>query len=366
VKLGERLIALGMITPAALEEALGAQMAYGGRLGTNLVELQHLDLESLTQALAQHHDRTAALEGHFARVDPAVQAELSAEAAARWHAVPLFRDPRAGLTVVAISDPLPDEAYDDVVHAVGPLLEVITPELRLLYHLERAYGVQRTNRFRRVEQSSAARDVRRTYVKTLSETEDVPEAPSQLARISVKRIAVAVTGEHDLSTDVSTLEGAIRAMRRATSREGVAEAMVGGLSRCFEQCFTAGMVLSIRRDVLFGWRGFVRHADRHLIEAVAMPLDEPSLLQRPVLDRRLYAGPPPGGGTALDHKLWLLLRTGPPVELAVVPIELRGKIIGAVYVHAESEISADVLGGLAELVQALAAALDRLLRADRR
>src|SRR5688572_10113052 len=45
VRLGERLLVVGLVSEAAVAEALGAQMAYGGRLGTNLVELFHLDLD---------------------------------------------------------------------------------------------------------------------------------------------------------------------------------------------------------------------------------------------------------------------------------------------------------------------------------
>src|SRR5690606_30238034 len=124
----------------------------------------------------------------------------------------------------------------------------------------------------------------------------------------------------------------------------------------------AGMLLTLRREVLFGWRGFVRDAEHHLIEQIAVPLAEPSLLRGPVLDRRPFAGPPPDGGAALDHRLWLLLRTGPPAEVAVAPLELRGRVIGIIYVQAETELPGDTVDGLSELAHGMSVAFERLLR----
>ena len=52
-KLGRILVAKGLITEEQLEEALKVQVIYGGRIGTNLVELGHLDLTTLANALAE-------------------------------------------------------------------------------------------------------------------------------------------------------------------------------------------------------------------------------------------------------------------------------------------------------------------------
>src|SRR5437870_5049489 len=55
-KLGQLLLAEGAITPAQLDEALQSQVAFDGRLGTNLVELGHLTLDQLATYLAdQQH-----------------------------------------------------------------------------------------------------------------------------------------------------------------------------------------------------------------------------------------------------------------------------------------------------------------------
>src|SRR5215208_105393 len=45
MRIGQILVAAGRLSPAQLDEALRAQVLYGGRLGTNLVELGHVDLD---------------------------------------------------------------------------------------------------------------------------------------------------------------------------------------------------------------------------------------------------------------------------------------------------------------------------------
>ena len=52
--LGKYLLENGIVTAEQLEEALQSQVAFGGRLGTNLVELGYVSLEDLAVHLAAH------------------------------------------------------------------------------------------------------------------------------------------------------------------------------------------------------------------------------------------------------------------------------------------------------------------------
>src|SRR3954469_24657029 len=53
VKIGEVLIREGHLTQDGLEEALGWQVLYGGRLGTNLLELRLVEEEQLARSLGK-------------------------------------------------------------------------------------------------------------------------------------------------------------------------------------------------------------------------------------------------------------------------------------------------------------------------
>jgi len=56
-RLGELLVAAGLLTPEQVEQALRAQVLWGGRLGTNLVELHYLELDPLSAMLGRHTSR---------------------------------------------------------------------------------------------------------------------------------------------------------------------------------------------------------------------------------------------------------------------------------------------------------------------
>jgi len=105
-RLGEILVHLQLISDAQLHEGLQAQVLYGGRLGTNLVELGHLTLDDLAKALARRHRLPAALGAHFDRCDPGLQARVPAEIAGKWRAVPIGRLAQdQSRLAVAVRDP---------------------------------------------------------------------------------------------------------------------------------------------------------------------------------------------------------------------------------------------------------------------
>jgi hypothetical protein len=158
-RLGELLVAAGRITTAQLDEALRAQVLYGGRLGTNLVELFHLELDAIALALARQHGVPAALGKHFERCDVTVQQRLAAEVAQRWSVVPIGRlADRRERVAIASCDPLSYEAMAEIAHGLrvtGDALVVsIAAELRILYYLEHAYRIRRPTRYLRVRRET--------------------------------------------------------------------------------------------------------------------------------------------------------------------------------------------------------------------
>src|SRR5690606_41057219 len=104
---GQILIAEGFLRAEAVERALRSQAIHGGRLGTNLVEQLAIGLDEMAEVLGRQHGMPAALQRHFDMSDPAVQARVPAEVAARLRAVPLGRLPaeRGERIAVAGMDP---------------------------------------------------------------------------------------------------------------------------------------------------------------------------------------------------------------------------------------------------------------------
>src|SRR5215475_10427544 len=90
-RLGELLVSAGLLGSGQVEQALRAQVLWGGRLGTNLVELHYLELDPLSRALGRQHHLPAALARHFEEADPELQARLPPEIAERFSCLPLVQ-----------------------------------------------------------------------------------------------------------------------------------------------------------------------------------------------------------------------------------------------------------------------------------
>jgi hypothetical protein len=158
-RLGELLVATRLLEPEQVERALRAQVMWGARLGTNLVELGYLDLDGLSRALARQHDLPAALARHFEKADAALQRRLDPAHAEAWSIVPLLRV-AGGKIAIACMDPLPKASRAQIAAAlgVGPgdLVVSIAAEQRVRYQLERIYGIRRDARFLRTKGKSAS------------------------------------------------------------------------------------------------------------------------------------------------------------------------------------------------------------------
>jgi hypothetical protein len=157
-RLGELLVAAGLLTPEQVEQALRAQVLWGGRLGTNLVELHYLELDPLSRALGRQHHLPAALARHFEKADPELQAQLSPEIADRFSCLPLLRMGPDPHIVIAAATPLAPRQLaiiaDELAVDVARLVPVVAAELRIRYQLERVYRIRRAARFLRARGSS--------------------------------------------------------------------------------------------------------------------------------------------------------------------------------------------------------------------
>ncbi|HWU86104.1 MAG TPA: hypothetical protein VN253_02470, partial [Kofleriaceae bacterium] len=118
-RLGELLVAAGLVTADQVERGLRAQVLWGGRLGTNLVELEHIDLDALSKMLARQLRLPAALARHFEKGDRALQQRLPAPVAERHRVVPLVRiGAKQEQIAIAVMSPLDEPALAQIADAL--------------------------------------------------------------------------------------------------------------------------------------------------------------------------------------------------------------------------------------------------------
>ena len=142
-RLGDILVQDCSCTPDAVAEALQNQAVFGGRLGTNLLELGAIAEDVLAFALGKRTGAPA-LYGDLP-ADPKALRLLDRRLADRWDVIPyLLADRR--LAVLA-RDPCDLQMLDEVAFATGKNVHAfVVPEARIWRMLQRAYGVDREHR----------------------------------------------------------------------------------------------------------------------------------------------------------------------------------------------------------------------------
>src|SRR5947209_8759759 len=141
-KIGEILIAQGRLTQEGLEEALEWQVLYGGRLGTNLLELQLVEEEPLARALGKQLGADVAW-GNL-DVDPALVSAIPPHIADRQEIVPWKLEKRR-LKLLCCEIKVGD--LDQLSRKIGrTCVPVIAPEFRIFQLLRAHYGATRQMR----------------------------------------------------------------------------------------------------------------------------------------------------------------------------------------------------------------------------
>jgi hypothetical protein len=192
-KLGELLVAAGVLTAEQVEQALRAQVMWGGRLGTNLVELHHLELDTLAKVLGRQHGLPAALARHFEKADPDLQRMLSPDFAERFSCLPLLRmGPAREHVVIASIAPLSERQLaivaDELAVDGRSLVPAIAAELRIRYQLERVYNLRRAARFLRARGKTIP-PFPRFEVLPVPPDPDLDDSPGRTLPVSTREMA---------------------------------------------------------------------------------------------------------------------------------------------------------------------------------
>lgn len=145
-KLGELLIEEGLLTRKQLEEALKCQVIFGGRLGTNLVEMGIIDESGLLRCLSKQLAMPHVTSEQLAAVTPDIIKLIPKEIAEEYKIIPLSLEKKR--LAVAMWDPADLASLDAISFITGYIIiPFVCSELRLLFALEQYYGIKRELRY---------------------------------------------------------------------------------------------------------------------------------------------------------------------------------------------------------------------------
>ncbi len=407
MKLGEMLARDKRISQEQLDEAVARQGRDGGRMGTVLVEMGFIDLDSLTVYLGLELGIPIASGGTLERVKKTAVKLLEPRDAARFRCIPIVIQHRQ--LIAAIDDPHNVQALEELSRITSyRVIPRVAPEIRIYYYLERYYGVRRPKRFAALAESP--RGSRREMPDTglpappLPGLPPQPESPTPAptpAPVLNPRAAIPappptpLRAEVELEADdlVEVLEAnrdataeqapkiekpvpsqpvrvskavnptpidadvAIAALNKAEGRTSIAESVMAFAASTFD----LAALLVVRDNMAFGWKLYGNDDAAEQIEALLMPLAMPSIFQMALHSGRVHhdhAFP----STLHDYLFRVLHCPRPPFSL-VGAIMIGDRPVNLLYGHRSEpmQLSEESQDEVKRVCEAAGAAYVRLI-----
>jgi hypothetical protein len=333
MKLGTLLLRNAAIGLSQLEAALRNQVLYGGRLGTNLVELGFIDLELLSTYLAELTGFPIATPALLDDAEKELLDRLGADEAHRLRAVPLDYVGEGTATVaVALVEPTDATVLADLERLLAAkIVPYVVPELRALYYLEKHFGTPRRARFIRSgrpgsdEGELVGDDRRKTQPAGGITMPPKLTLEPRRRRPSTARVPLSVP-------TMLSYGAACERIDTATNREQIADTFSDyARGRC-----DVLVVFLVRDGNALGWRGYVAPPSTPTkpIEEISLPLGGASALQSAHDAGQTYVGQPPSPAKPIEGALWTALGLDPrPLEVLVVPILVKQRAVNLIYTH---------------------------------
>ena len=140
MRLGAWLLSRGKISEEQLQRALQHQQFFGGRLGSSLIKLGHIDEDVLGAYLSDVAGAPYAPPSRLDSVPPEVVALVPARLASQYRVVPLELEGRR--LRLAMRDPKDLIALDEIAFLTGMMIEpYVATDFRIQQALQRYYQV---------------------------------------------------------------------------------------------------------------------------------------------------------------------------------------------------------------------------------
>jgi hypothetical protein len=400
IKLGEMLIEAGRLTPAQLEETLKSQVIFGGRLGTNLIEMGYLDEEDLVRFLSRKLGFPYATPEQLMEVTPDIIKLIPKEIAEKYKVIPLSRDKKR--LTLAMLDPADLSVIDAISFVTGYyIMPVIAPELRLVLALEKYYDIKRDVRYIQIAGKSRGRlseskpyesDARAAaepdlidfsqqlegeeFLDILEEiemkaepvweesagkepfkTESAVIEPSRTGPAGVEPVPVAPARAEPVAAEPvrHTFESVAAKLAEAKDREEIADIIVAFLGQGFERV----ALFMIRGATASGWRAMRDKKALPDIGNLQITLDGPSVLKVVTDGKSFYLGPIPD--TPGNAAMLAGTGGGASSSALLVPLMMMGRVVSIVYVDGGKEPGTNRLTELQRLVGKAAMAFEILI-----
>lgn len=366
-----------------VEEALSRQSLYGGDLITNLLELATISEERLGKVLAESHELESAPSGELPVAPEAVRRLVPGDVAQRFALYPLESN---GVTlVVAVAEPLPAEAEQDLAFSLGvKIVQLVALLVRVRQAIARDYGTPLDRRSLRVLARLAGKPdpspssmpsrpdaplPRRPQTVRPQISPSAPPVSQKAAPPSIEPRVPRAPVVPDFSGLIKagpssrqrrlgpfTVSMAERALLDAQTRDDVLRAFFDFASQYFDY----SALFAVHDDLAEGRDAAGAGAARARILGVGIPLDLPSAMSR-ARDAATYELTRLGSG-GLDGALAKDLERRPGRLVLFLPVRVRGRTVLILYGdHAERDVDPGSVGEVISFAPLVANAFERLI-----
>ncbi|MDT8444269.1 MAG: hypothetical protein RQ722_08250 [Desulfuromonadales bacterium] len=360
IRLGEMLIKKNLLTQAQLEEALQAQVIFGGKLGTVLIEMGLISEDMLADILAKLISIPCAKPDQLQNIPEDVIKIISSELAVKHKVVPVAVSGR-NLTL-AMSDPRNLKSIDEISFRTGYIVRpILALEVRLAFALEKYYDVRRTMRY--IAPPKQVRDeLNQLHVFNTAngpiaapETDEDLGAPgselvlqkAETPKIAKEEDVDSSEGLEDISEDELieeledeeiTLATTAQALINISDRDDVANAVIAYLGAHYSR---AALFMVVAGQIT-GWRSVKHGQTIPGFDQFQLPVAEPSVLKTAIESKSYFLGTVPQSGANLA--LTTCLGKPAPKTALLLPMSMLGRVVGLIYVDDSSkDISKAVL-----------------------
>ena len=319
-RLGELLVEANLITEQQLRMALQAQLIYGGRLGTNLVELDFISERFLAEFLASKLKLPSASPDELEDVPADALALLSGEKAQKYGVIPLALEGK--VLHVAMIEPSDLAALDDLAFVTGcQIRPKVASEVLVVSALERHYGIVRKTRYLLLTPPTVTVRPPRDPISLGEEkpaepdlgTSDIAELTHDLAALEL------ITG---LPPSAETLSSIAARLGACETPEGVLDAVVAAWDPHFDgKVLVFAMVGPATAEVMLA-TGPLEFRTRMTGKTIAM--DPPHFLRQVYESRSAHAGI--ASDSDENVELFTQLDDEPATPLLAMPLILQGRV----------------------------------------
>ena len=152
-RVAEMLVEEGIITEVQLRNALQRQLIMGGKIGTNLIELEYVSEDQLGNILSRIYKMPYVSTDFFSAIPDDVIKSIPKEIAVRHRVIPIKKEQKN--ITIAMENPNNLTLIDEISFMTGcTVTPVVASEIRIALELERYFDQPRVVRYIRIQRSN--------------------------------------------------------------------------------------------------------------------------------------------------------------------------------------------------------------------